>query len=471
MEIREQLTTAEVLRLAQSECYQSRVPDEILSYFKDHFNFNIWKWDDKQLFWQYLDDFYPLSTSYQEALIYINDIDKKRELIESISWLINTLQNEQASGENQKIAFELACLLPKFGEISYEEGIAFSHSSKKLAMEYLSNLKIELSTRSNASINDKEIIDNLKEHLVNKRWTEIAENYWQLESIYEYLFVDFHQLYSFIYHHYKHEILSFINQETNVWNLLYWLTHLPEKYLQPFTLQTTNNLAKFLLLFRLNYLSRNEMRNEQLRLSDIWQDCPDEWFYVFNQHALRYPYLQLGFGAFLINATDEKIGIYIDSLYLNENEDSIKDCLEYFFAHSNENRIQYLCNRAYEKWKDWDFDNSYSLRRSVLDRALVRYFQMFVSKQDRKDFIQNEINQILNFQQKWFTSIVELDKFVYLHLSRMQPACFADELHNKTSLSFEDFQKKFYYPNQFENDFRWKNWINLEKFNLGAEVD
>ena len=83
-------------------------------------------------------------------------------------------------------------------------------------------------------------------------------------------------------------------------------------------------------------------------------------------------------------------------------------------------------------------------------------------KQDRENFIQNEINQILNFQQKWFASIVELNKFVYLHLSRIQPAYIAEELEKDSSLSFEDIRNGIRYPNQFNNDLRWKNWIHLD---------
>ena len=83
-------------------------------------------------------------------------------------------------------------------------------------------------------------------------------------------------------------------------------------------------------------------------------------------------------------------------------------------------------------------------------------------KQDRENFIQNEINQILNFQQEWFASIVELDKFVYLHLSRMQPAYIAEELEQDSSLLFEDIQKRVYFPAQFDNDLRWRNWIHLD---------
>ena len=455
MEICEQLTTAQILHLAQSPDYSSYLPDEIFSFFDKNFNFDSWKWDDEHLFWQYCNEHYPSSMGDQNTTIHINDINKKTKLIKSISWLVEILQDEHSSEKDQKIAFELTDLLPKFWEISHEEDIVFSHSSKKLAMRYLSHLEIELSTLQNASINDNERMDSLTENLENERWKELAEDKWHLNELYNHLSSNFHQSYSFISEHHNHEILSLINQETKVFNLLYWLALLPEKYRQPFTLQITNKLAKFLLLFRLDHLSRNEQR----QLSDIWQNCPDEWFYIFNQ----YPVLQLGFGAFLTKATDEKICIYIDSLHLNQGEESIKECLMYFFAHADENRIQYLCKLAFEKWKDWDFGNPYSIARSVLDRALVKYFQIMLPKQDRENFIQNEINQILNFQQQWFASIVALDKFVYLHLSRIQPAYIAEELEKDSSLSFEDIRKGIC-PNQFNNDLRWRNWIHLDKF-------
>lgn len=451
--------------MAQSLDYSSYLPDKIFSFFDKNFNFDSWKWDDEHLFWEYCNEHYPSSMDYQNTTIYINDINKKTKLIKSISWLVKILQDEHSSEKDQKIAFELTYLLPKFWEISHEEDIVFSHSSKKLAMRYLSHLEIELSTLQNASINDNERMDSLTENLENERWKELAEDKWHLNELYNHLSLNFHQSYSFISEHYDHEILSLINQETKVFNLLYWLALLPEKYRQPFALHTTNNLAKFLLLFRLDHLFRNNMKNEQIQLLDIWKDCPNEWFDVFNQYPVRYPSLQLGFGAFLSNATDEKIRIYIDSLQLNQDEATIKECLAYFFAHADENRVQYLCKLAFEKWKDWDFGNPYSIARSVLDRALVKYFQIMLPKQDRENFIQNEINQILNFQQQWFASIVALDKFVYLHLSRMQQACIAEELEKDASLSFEDIQKLIYLPAQFNNDLRLKNWINLNRFN------
>lgn len=466
MEIQQRLTTAQILCLAQSSEYDASVPDGIFSFFNEHFDFAIWKWDDESDFWQYYDNFYPSSINYHDAVIYIDDMDKKNRLIQSISWLINTLQDEHSSEKDQKIAFELTCLLPKFWAISYKEGIIFSQSSKNLAMRYLSHLEIELSTLQNASINDNERMNFLTENLENERWKELAEDEYLLNELYNQLSLNkFHQSYAFISEYHNHEILLLINQETKVCNLLYWLALLPEKYRQPFALQTTNKLAKFLLLFRLDHLFRNNMKDEQIQLSDIWRDCPDEWVYIFNQYPVRYPSLQLGFGAFLTNATDEKIRIYIDSLQLNQNEATIKECLAYFFDHADEHRVRYLCKLAYEKWEGWNFGDSYSIARSILDRALVKYFQIMLPKQDRENFIQNGINQILNFQQQWFASIVELYKFVYLHLSRMQPACIAEELEQDSSLLFEDIQKRVYFPAQFDNDLRWRNWTHLDRFN------
>ena len=97
MEIQQRLTTAQILCLAQSSEYDASVPDGIFSFFNEHFDFAIWKWDDESDFWQYCDNFYPSSINYHDAVIYIDDMDKKNRLIQSISWLINTLQDEHSS--------------------------------------------------------------------------------------------------------------------------------------------------------------------------------------------------------------------------------------------------------------------------------------------------------------------------------------------------------------------------------------
>ena len=226
MEIQQQLTTVQILCLAQSSEYDASVPDGIFSFFNEHFDFAIWKWDDESYFWRYCNNFYPSSIDYHDAVIYVDDMDKKNRLIESISWLINTLKDEHSSEKDQKIAFELTCLLPKFWKISRQENIAFSYSSKELAMRYLSHLE-EPAILSNWSINDNEMIDSLKDNLENERWKELAKDECLLNGLYTQLSLKFHQSYLFISEYHNHEILLLINQETNVCNLLYWLALLP----------------------------------------------------------------------------------------------------------------------------------------------------------------------------------------------------------------------------------------------------
>ncbi|MFZ7225703.1 hypothetical protein, partial [Avibacterium avium] len=275
-----------------------------------------------------------------------------------------------------------------------------------------------------------------------------------------------HSSYSFIVEHHNNEIIDLINNEKRVWQLLYWLALLPEKYKHTIAVKTNNKLAQFLLLLDLNYLISNELQQEQLQLSEIWHKCPVEWFQVFNKYPVRYPWLQLGLGKFLTSAIYERIKNYIDSVELSIPPENIQSCLEYFFEYANEERIHYFCRLGYQKWKNWDFENQYSVTKSCLDRAIIKYFQDLVTDKERANFIENEIDEILHFNKHWFSSIVELDKFIYFHLSRMQPACIAGELKQNKSLLFDDLDKNFYCPAFFQEDKRWRNWVNLDSLNL-----
>ncbi|KGQ27876.1 hypothetical protein JP33_00300 [Gallibacterium anatis CCM5995] len=97
---------------------------------------------------------------------------------------------------------------------------------------------------------------------------------------------------------------------------------------------------------------------------------------------------------------------------------------------------------------------------------ITKYFQNLVTDKERINFIENEINKILHFNKLWFSSIVELNKFIYFHLSRIQPACIADALKQNKSLLFNDLDNNFYYPTFFQEDQRWRNWVNLDNPNL-----
>ncbi|WP_176553213.1 hypothetical protein, partial [Testudinibacter sp. TR-2022] len=400
----------------------------------------------------------PRNINYQENIIYIESLFGRNLLIRSVSWIVKLLQDEQATSKELKIVLELTCIMPNFWQASHNEGIVFSESSKKLALSYLKHLEIDLSTSHDASISDKERIRNLYHSLDNHLWKDIEGEHYQIQSIYDSLSLQFHHTYSFISEYHIDEIINLINKEKRVWQLLFWLANLPEKQKKTVLLQSTNQLAKFLLLLDLRYL----LEQEKLQLSDIWVNAPSEWFQILNKHPVRYPWLQLGLGKFLASAKNAQIKAYVDSIEITASYEDIQDCLMYFFTHSTQKRIHYFCELAYKKWECWDFYDSFEIKRSGLDIAIVKYFQDITSDEDRMSFIQNEIEYILFFNKKWFASIVELNKFVYYHLSRMQPACMADAFKQDNSLSFDKARKHIYYPEQFLQDLRWKNWIYID---------
>lgn len=463
MEIQEQLTVKEIFNLAKMPNVIRSIPDEVYKFFENNFDFEQWQWKEREIFWQFLDEYYPKSIDCQKDIIYIDDLSKKEYLIGSMAWIIETLQDEQATLENQKIAFELTCCVPHFWQISYEEGYSFSKSSTKLALSHLGGMGTDLRVNQDAHINEKEIIEKLYLSLENRQWAEIEIEYYQISSLCDRLSLRYHSTYLFVTEHHTNEILTLINNEKRVWQLLYWLALLPEKHKHNIALKTNNQLAQFLLLLDLRHL----VEQEQFQLSAIWHECPVEWFQVFNQYPVRYPWLQLGLGHFLVSATHEQIQAYIDSIELPTPPKDIQDCLKYFLEHAEQESIHYFCKLAYQKWENWNFSNKYSIEKSSLDRAITKYFQDLATDEERSDFIKNETNKIIYFNKFWFDSIVELDKFIYFHLSRMQPACIANELKKDSSLSFDDLSTKPpYYPNLLQEDQRWQNWVNLDKLNL-----
>ncbi|MFU2136457.1 hypothetical protein [Gallibacterium anatis] len=462
MEIQEQLTVKQIFNLVKMANITQEIPNEVYRFFEVNFNFEQWQWKNREEFWRCLNEHYPQSLDYHGNIIYVEDFSKKQNLIKTIAWIIKILQDEYSTHKNQKIAFELTCLIPNFWEVSYEAGYLFSNSSKNLALSYLGDIETDLFVNHNAHINDKEVIEQLYTSLKNTQWEEIQDNYYNISYICDQLSLYYHSIYSFIVEHHNNEIINIINNEKRVWQLLHWLALLPEKYKHKTVLKTNNYLAKFLLLLDLNYLIRNELQQEQLQLSEIWNECPIEWFQVFNKYPVRYPWLQLGLGKCLTSATHKQIKYYIDSIDLSINSECIEDCLQYFFNYANQERIHYFCKLAYEKWEKWNFDHKPSITKSSLDRAIVKHYQDLVTDQKRCEFIQGNINKISYFHNYWFASLDELKKFIYSHLSRIQPAYIANTLKQNNSLSFEDLSKKIYYPDIFHEDKRWETWIDVK---------
>lgn len=97
--------------------------------------------------------------------------------------------------------------------------------------------------------------------------------------------------------------------------------------------------------------------------------------------------------------------------------------------------------------------------KSVLDEVVIYYFQHYCDGITRHNFINQHLNEILNAQNRWFADKTKFNYFVEFHLSKIQPACIADELIKDTDLTLEYFRNKEFTPIFFQNDKRWQHWL------------
>lgn len=463
-----EVSVKNIIISSQATEVTSQIPQEIQQFFDNNFDFLQWKWSEKQEFWFYLDNFYPKSMDYQSNIIYFDEdaCQKKQQLIESLAWIIKILQYENADLKELQIAFELVCIVPNFWQVTAQENIRFSVLAKNIALNFIKNINFEINTLSDSPRYEAECIKKLKQDLESYHWIELEKSSHILESVYSNLSLKFHQTYSFLCWNHLGEVLSLINKEKNCWNLLWFLSNLPEEYHHKVILETSNQLACFLLLIRRMYHLSEE---EQLNLSEVWQSLSSsemlkEWLFVVNQYPVRFPWLQLGLGRFLATATNQEIDYYIESINLENNSDDIKKCIDYFFEYANEAEQKYFCEQAFQKWNQWDFNKYFGIRKSCLDKVIIKYFQSQSS--DKLDkFIQCHLAEINTFQSKWFDNEITLYEFIYFNLSRIQPACIAYNLNNN-NLKFKDLYQKEYIPTYVSEDLRWNNWVDyFEKTN------
>lgn len=458
----QKISVKDIIILSQGTEITAQIPKGIQQFFDDNFDFLQWKWTSKYEFWNYLNKFYPESMDYQSSIIYLDEggRQKKQQLIESLAWIIQVLQCENNNVKDLQMAFELVCIVPNFWQVTAQENIRFSVLAKNIALNFIKNINFEINALSNSPRYEVECIKKLKQDLESYHWIELEKSSHILESVYSNLSLKFHQTYSFLCWNHLGEVLSLINKEKNCWNLLWFLSNLPEEYHHKVILETSNQLACFLLLIRRAYELSEEW---QLSLSKVWKslgylEILKSWLSVVNQYPVRFPWLQLGLGKFFTTATNQETVFYIESINLKSSSEDIKQCVGYFFEHANEIKQKYFCEQAFQKWNQWDFDKYPGVSKSCLDRAIVKYFQ-FQSLDKIEEFIQLHLKEISTFQNKWFDNMDNLNKFIYYHLSRIQLACIAYDLNNDKNLKFEDFDRKEYVPTYFPKDLRWKNWV------------
>lgn len=458
----QQLSTQELLILSQQDNIKPELSIKIMYFFNKYLDFKNWK-RNTDFYYYFQNLSLPRQIDYQNNIVYFNNEDEKINLLETLAWVILTLKNEDSDEESQQIAFELSSIVPNFWQVTNQENIYFSDSCKKLAVNYLNSVDFNIQATEHSSINERENLDFLEKILTDKNWQEIADNYSSLNDIYNKMFIDWHTSYGYLLQHHFDVLLDIINKTNSVWKILWLIVHLENRQIIDVILKTDNKLAVFLLLHRLNTSFDNLDKNYLLSLSKLWESLEDdllkEWLSIFNKFPNRHKALQYGIGKFLCKSNPENIQIYINNLNLNSNYQDIGDCIQYFLSNSTNDNREYFCKLSFEKWKDWQPENGHKIFKSVLDEVIVYYFQYYCDEIIRGEFINKHLNEIFNAQNRWFDNKTEFNHFVEFHLSKIQPACLADELIKDTDLTLENFINKEFTPNFFQEDKRWQHWL------------
>lgn len=260
----------------------------------------------------------------------------------------------------------------------------------------------------------------------------------------------------FLAWYYPHELMNIINQEQNKWRLLTWLTFLPESMYINFALNLNNSLATFIILanFHQFFVDRDFES-----LSKIWHKIDQNtfitWMKFFNRYPQRFSYLQKSLGIFLAHADIQYTAAYIDSLNMDTEEENISDMLHTFFKNADKTRLKEFRKIAYKKWFKWGCPPMLGrIKRSPLDRVVIKCFEAPENATVRKVFISKRINKIMSYQDKWFSDVVEEEKYLWKLLSQLQPALIASEIVNDPGLLTADLLNKLLKPQIFQQDLR-----------------
>ena len=417
-----------------------------------------------ETYWAELDKYYPNIDNTNDFIEFTTEKEQTFTL-QTMSWIIRVLQDEQAHITDIHIAWCLCIIVPNFWENSHKINLTFSERHKKLTVRRINNYIVKLSVLDSASFVEKETISNLHNAFCNQSWQVIAEQYhYQLNEIYECISIfsrnigiDSHS-YLFLIWHYLDDAMTILNQEEDYQLILVWLTYIPTKLLPEFAMKTSNLIAKFLILLKIHNVSIEH----QQQFVSIWNSLDfqhlKEWLTVFNHYPVRYPYLQIGLGRFLADTSVENISIYIDSLPLENDRETVLQCLQTFFESASTSKKKVFCEMAFKKWDAWDFQLSAKDQRksSSLDLAIIMYFKEFFID-ECNDFIQHHLDKIQSIHHKWFENETTFNSYIQFHLAKIQPPCWANYLleHN---LPLSIIQNLEFTPDFFKEDIRWQHW-------------
>jgi hypothetical protein len=332
-------------------------------------------------------------------------------------------------------------------------GLATNTELRDTIVELIGKTKVEISlgpgridTRKRALLN--EIVTADKE----QNWVEVAR-YWDTVSGFLHSPLLFSQGSSFLARYFPDELLCVVDavsQTTVAWLIAKVLTADVR-----FELARRSTSERFAFASMLAVGMARNASIPQHASADLIQILIriggkaarwKAWMKLFNEYPSRYAWLQLSLGAALANLSAVAIKEYVDSIHLSllpwnplpfrglaypDSRSCVGHCLTEFQKAASEPLRKTLWSMAYEHWKKWDFGTPDEILvqpcRSALDYALAGNSQDNLTHEERQNAIESARDQIIDLENKWFSSVTEILSERNRIISRIQPLLVVEQ--------------------------------------------
>lgn len=161
------------------------------------------------------------------------------------------------------------------------------------------------------------------------------------------------------------------------------------------------------------------------------------WLAMCNRYPVRNPHVQSALGRALARSSDGALRAYVDSIALStlggDGRAAVTRCLTVFRSQANARRRRALWLRAFERWREWDFNvadrnsNLNAISTTEIDYAVVGWLVEGESPEAESDPDTEFAQGLHELERGWHPSFTAAISTFFRLLSRHQVAAHAME--------------------------------------------
>lgn len=390
-------------------------------------------------------------------------------LLRLLRWALRELSAWSATDDTNGVVLDSILLV--FQTLGFEEEhwsllpidrVANTAVRDRIA-QLLRNINIKVSAGpGRRQAHEQRLVDEVSSADKQGRWVELAKS-WHLIADFLHSSVLLSQGTIYLGRHYPNELRNIVDNlsQTSV----AWLVakKLPLQIRFHLARQSTSQRFQFVALFSVDWSDLNNRQLPQAASEELTQllvqvaQKPAQWkawMKVFNEHPIRFPWLQVSLGTALTQIPDAAIVDYVDTVSLypwtftssipkganqNDSRSYVGACLQQFRANASDSRRKKLWSLAHERWAAWNFGGEQQTLMDVccseLDYALVGHALENLTAGERSARIAASVSRLTNLECEWHASFTRLLDVRNRLLSQIQPLLVAQQNLNTAWLT------------------------------------